>query len=252
MLVLVKPSHVYSCPPVSSTMMTTATALSCEQCVKAGNLFQDGRCKDTCVKMFYSEMCFTSEAECSQVELYQQVQAKQVCQKAKSCANCVRAHKFCGWASGHPIEWGSQPRCIVAPLWDWKFGPENVVTKTGSCPSITTPIPVCPKCGTLKKDGKLSCCAPGGAWFKNCGDGQMFQYTWADGIDACKGKCQTWAGTVCGSIDPDRRALMTTRTLDDSHGHGNCSNAKLQAVCQKNEGFSTWQMQRHMCEDVFH
>merc|ERR1719331_1822639 len=28
----------------------------------------------------------------------------------------------------------------------------------------------CPKCGTISKSGKRSCCARGGAWFKKCGD----------------------------------------------------------------------------------
>ena len=43
-------------------------------------------------------------------------------------------------------------------------------------------------CGTTKKSGKLSCCARGGAWFKNCGDaGDMkFDHTWVEGIQACK------------------------------------------------------------------
>ena len=47
----------------------------------------------------------------------------------------------------------------------------------------------CSKCSTLKKSGKLSCCARGGAWFKNCGDADatQFDYTWAEGIEACKG-----------------------------------------------------------------
>ena len=136
-------------------------------------------------------MCFTSEAECSQQELYQQVQAKQVCQKAKTCANCVRAHKFCGWVDSHHNKW-PVPSCILAPLWDWKFGPQNVITKTSTCPlstTMATTSPVCPKCGTFKKDGKPpSCCAPGGAWFNQCGDGPRFEHTWGDGIDACKGK----------------------------------------------------------------
>ena len=46
----------------------------------------------------------------------------------------------------------------------------------------------CPKCGTLNKSGKLSCCARGGAWFKNCGDvGDIkFDHTWVEGIQACK------------------------------------------------------------------
>ena len=48
----------------------------------------------------------------------------------------------------------------------------------------------CPKCGTTKKSGKLSCCARGGAWFKKCGDGgdTKFEHTWTEGIQACKSK----------------------------------------------------------------
>ena len=46
----------------------------------------------------------------------------------------------------------------------------------------------CSKCGTTKKSDRHSCCAPGGAWFKNCGDAgdKTFDHTWAEGIHACK------------------------------------------------------------------
>ena len=46
----------------------------------------------------------------------------------------------------------------------------------------------CRKCGAIKKSGKLSCCARGGAWFKNCGDvgDTKFGHTWAEGVQACK------------------------------------------------------------------
>ena len=46
----------------------------------------------------------------------------------------------------------------------------------------------CPKCGTIKKSGKLSCCARGGAWFKQCGDvgDSSFGHTWVEGMQACK------------------------------------------------------------------
>ena len=136
-----------------------------------------------------------------QVDLYLQVQMRQVCQTANTCADCARAASYCGWALAHPsffIKW-NKPKCIVAPLWDWEYGPENVITETSSCPTtttITTTRPVCPKCGTFKKDGKVSCCAPGGAWFKKCGI-RLYDYTWGEGIDACKGQCALWAS--CGS-----------------------------------------------------
>ena len=181
-----------------ATTTTTAVTRSCQQCVNAGNVFQGGRCQTSCSERFYSEMCFTSEAACSQVELYQQVQAKQVCQKAKTCADCLRAHKFCGWVDSLLVKW-PEPSCIVGPLWDWDYGPDRT-DKLSDCPpstTITATSVLCPKCGAFKKDGKSSCCAPGGAWFKKCGDGPRFQHTWADGIDACKGICQTWAGLAC-------------------------------------------------------
>ena len=45
----------------------------------------------------------------------------------------------------------------------------------------------CPKCAT-DKAGKHSCCARGGAWFKNCGDGGDTKFhTWTEGIQACEG-----------------------------------------------------------------
>ena len=45
----------------------------------------------------------------------------------------------------------------------------------------------CPKCDVTKKSGKHSCCARGGAWFKNCGDASdtQFDHTWAEGVKAC-------------------------------------------------------------------
>ena len=47
----------------------------------------------------------------------------------------------------------------------------------------------CPTCGTIKKTGQSSCCAPGGSWFKNCGGvGSKFDYTWTEGIAVCRGK----------------------------------------------------------------
>ena len=45
----------------------------------------------------------------------------------------------------------------------------------------------CPKCGVVKRNGKLSCCARGGAWFKNCGDvgDTQFDHTWTEGMQSC-------------------------------------------------------------------
>ena len=163
--------------------------MNCKRCVNAGGVFQHRQCKERCGNAFYRERCFTSEAECSQYRLY--LKTKKVCQKAKTCADCVRAHELCGWASGHPKEWGSQPRCIVAPLWDWEYGPEFVASKADTCASLTTITApnnlICPKCGTFKQTGRASCCASGGSWFETCGKGSQFEHTWGEGEAACRG-----------------------------------------------------------------
>ena len=76
--------------------------------------------------------------------------------------------------------------------------------------SITTPITTsvntsafistilttmtCPKCGTFEKSGQDSCCAPGGAWYKNCGgDGNNnVDHTWFEGAEVCKRKSEAY------------------------------------------------------------
>ena len=48
----------------------------------------------------------------------------------------------------------------------------------------------CPKCGTFKKSGRVTCCAPGGAWYKNCGGAgnKDVDHSWLEGVEACKCK----------------------------------------------------------------
>ena len=59
-------------------------------------------------------------------------------------------------------------------------------------PTATTILPTkssdeCPKCGTMPNSGQVSCCARGGAWFKNCGDfgDTRYDHTWFEGKRAC-------------------------------------------------------------------
>ena len=52
---------------------------------------------------------------------------------------------------------------------------------------------VCPKCGTVGKSGKTSCCGRGGSWFRNCGSAsntKRLRHTWYEGILACKTRNQ--------------------------------------------------------------
>ena len=62
-------------------------------------------------------------------------------------------------------------------------------------PAATVAIiePVCPKCGTIRKSGKISCCGFGGSWFKKCGGtgDQKLEHTWFEGIQACKARSRS-------------------------------------------------------------
>ena len=76
-------------------------------------------------------------------------------------------------------------------------------------PSLVSSSNRCAKCGTIKKSGKRSCCARGGAWFKNCGDAgeTPFGHTWAEGVQACKGF------PSFASADPSLQVLLNAGTI---------------------------------------
>jgi len=77
----------------------------------------------------------------------------------------------------------------------------------------------CAKCGKFKRSGKVSCCAPGGAWFKNCGGAgnARVDHNWSEGIDACKKEESTpkIMGTSvcpkCGTVGKSRRSSCCGR-----------------------------------------
>ena len=52
---------------------------------------------------------------------------------------------------------------------------------------------MCPKCGSIKKSGKRSCCGRGGSWFRNCGSAgnAKLDHTWYEGIQVCKARTQS-------------------------------------------------------------
>ena len=58
--------------------------------------------------------------------------------------------------------------------------------------TTTTTSLVCPKCGTIGKSGKTSCCGRGGSWFRKCrsADSRNFRHTWSEGILVCKTQSQ--------------------------------------------------------------
>ena len=63
-----------------------------------------------------------------------------------------------------------------------------VSTSTLAITSINTMA--CPKCGAFAKSGRVSCCAPRGAWYKNCGVAvnRNADHRWFEGVAACKRK----------------------------------------------------------------
>merc|ERR1711934_1145418 len=75
-------------------------------------------------------------------------------------------------------------------------------TAAATTTTVTAIGPICFKCGTIKKSGKLSCCARGGSWFKNCGDNgdSNFEHTWVEGVQACKSPRLTESTTT--SVTP--------------------------------------------------
>ena len=76
------------------------------------------------------------------------------------------------------------------------IGRTPIATTSVSAPGITSTIMktmACPKCGTFTKSGRNSCCAPRGAWFKNCGGARNnnVDHNWFEGVAACKRKSTT-------------------------------------------------------------
>ena len=55
----------------------------------------------------------------------------------------------------------------------------------------TISISVCPRCGTIAKSVKMSCCGRGGSWFKHCGGTGKLKHTWYEGIQACKARSRS-------------------------------------------------------------
>ena len=78
-------------------------------------------------------------------------------------------------------------------------------------------------CGAIKKSGQLSCCARGGAWFKNCGDvdDTNVDHTWAEGIEACRysagdASVESSLQTVLRPVEVTIYPLKSNQAQDDT------------------------------------
>ena len=68
--------------------------------------------------------------------------------------------------------------------------PIATLVSTSAFTSMTATTITCPKCGSFAKSGRVSCCAPGGAWYTNCGGAanKHADHRWFEGVEACKRK----------------------------------------------------------------
>ena len=83
---------------------------------------------------------------------------------------------------------------------------------------MTTRIsPVCTKCVVIKRSGRLSCCAPGGAWFENCGtsSNSNTDHTWVEGIQACRDVVSLFSGKAEAQSIISVNQTTTTQPLKD-------------------------------------
>ena len=105
--------------------------------------------------------------------------------------------------------------------------------KTPAAPADTTTITVsvCPRCGTIARSGKLSCCGRGGSWFDNCGGvgNTKLQHTWYEGIQACKTRTQS--KTVIG------QQLNVVQPKDTPQGAG-VGNSKAAVIAAATTTFA--------------
>lgn len=90
--------------------------------------------------------------------------------------------------------------------------PNNALVDTRTQGISSSNEMACPECATFKKSGRASYCAPGGAWFKNCGGARNrnADHSWFEGIRACESKSWlTWSHDRCCR----RRSNVCLRTF---------------------------------------
>ena len=92
--------------------------------------------------------------------------------------------------------------------------------------NVTTITSACAKCGTSKKSGKLSCCAPAGSWFEKCGNpgNSNFDHTWDEGVQACRSFSRLFLNSA-QQINAAQEQTMTSHdnnTYDVSNTNSRC------------------------------
>merc|ERR1712032_1477254 len=106
-------------------------------------------------------------------------------------------------------------RASRRPVPDRELIARTSITTAVSSPAIGSLIAhtmTCPKCGMFKKSGRASCCAPGGAWFKNCGgaSNRNVDHKWSEGAKACKPATATTTISACSKCVPIKKSGKTS------------------------------------------
>ena len=75
------------------------------------------------------------------------------------------------------------------PITERELISRTSISTPSTNPTIANTM-TCPKCGTFEKSGRVSCCAPGGTWFKKCGGAgnRNVDHRWFEGLETCKRK----------------------------------------------------------------
>ena len=70
----------------------------------------------------------------------------------------------------------------------WRVASTSIAVLLAT-PGVSSVFIICTKCGIFKMSGRVSCCAPGGAWYKKCGgEGNTnVGHSWLEGVEACEG-----------------------------------------------------------------
>ena len=77
------------------------------------------------------------------------------------------------------------------PLTERELVVHTPITTSVSAPTVTSTIGkdklACPKCARFKHTGQVSCCALGGAWYRQCGgpETKHAKHSWIEGVKAC-------------------------------------------------------------------
>merc|ERR1711934_458561 len=87
-------------------------------------------------------------------------------------------------------------------------------------------------CGTFLKSGRVSCCAPDGAWYKHCGGvgNRNADHMWSEGVEVCKPAPSTAIRTACLKCGTIKKSGKTSCCGRGGSWFGNCGrdgNAKV-------------------------